>query len=153
MRQPLPPDAPVYPRWRGEHQQIYGVDGHCSRFIPAGAGNTCQRRLRLHQRPVYPRWRGEHRLRMTAAPLLSGLSPLARGTHSWRVYVRNSGRFIPAGAGNTSRYASTVAPGAVYPRWRGEHPTVPLTQRSVAGLSPLARGTHLNYTIVFYSLF
>ncbi|AJQ75342.1 hypothetical protein AW67_34350 [Salmonella enterica subsp. enterica serovar Montevideo str. USDA-ARS-USMARC-1903] len=52
--------APVYPRWRGEHQRIVGNFKHgtglsplargtppdnlrvlsCHRFIPAGAGNT-----------------------------------------------------------------------------------------------------------------
>ncbi|SYU48836.1 Domain of uncharacterised function (DUF2825) [Klebsiella pneumoniae] len=51
--------------------------------------------------PVYPRWRGEH-----------GCS----SDISVRV-----GRFIPAGAGNTSRCRSCSGSGPVYPRWRGEH--------------------------------
>ncbi|CBY97128.1 hypothetical protein predicted by Glimmer/Critica [Salmonella enterica subsp. enterica serovar Weltevreden str. 2007-60-3289-1] len=32
-------------------------------------------------------------------------------------------------------------PGAVYPRWRGEHLTQAVTQFFTRGLSPLARGT------------
>ena len=70
----------VYPRWRGEHDEITltteqkrGLSplargtraavvpgGRCRRFIPAGAGNTFPRRLQMGHSPVYPRWRGEH---------------------------------------------------------------------------------------------
>ena len=111
----------VYPRWRGEHALIrthwqpfaglsplargtrtahicwFGSD----RFIPAGAGNT-RSSLSLQYSPtVYPRWRGEHVFTPSGDVVITGLSPLARGTHFH--YVDNSvqTRFIPAGAGNT----------------------------------------------------
>ena len=51
-----------------------------------------------------------------------GLSPLARGT--------------------LERVAELPCGLAVYPRWRGEHPTAPNVLSRMAGLSPLARGTH-----------
>ena len=90
----------VYPRWRGEHStlaQHYGVMFGLSplargtrvkryrlvpkpRFIPAGAGNTMQGFFRFCLCPVYPRWRGEHRRGFHLQSLISGLSPLARGT-------------------------------------------------------------------------
>ncbi len=70
---------------------------------------------------VYPRWRGELNIGNGFAAAASGLSPLARGTHiaAWRTL--NQGRFIPAGAGNTSSDPDVLSAQAVYPRWRGEH--------------------------------
>ncbi len=90
----------VYPRWRGEHEQmaldrqtIGGLSPlargtlvspphrkRWCRFIPAGAGNTLSVTHSSNYQPVYPRWRGEHKpLRAITEPRL-GLSPLARGT-------------------------------------------------------------------------
>ena len=133
--------CPVYPRWRGEHYNphIAAVNyGGLSplargtrertlrqvqivRFIPAGAGNTAAAQEKAGAGWVYPRWRGEHTLsswNVTASP---GLSPLARGTRRQSSGDTLYRRFIPAGAGNTS--AAVPAPGwcPVYPRWRGEH--------------------------------
>ena len=57
-------------------------------------------------------------------------------------------RFIPAGAGNT-RACTGVSPAlAVYPRWRGEHHTTQSERLNTNGLSPLARGTHLNFFVM-----
>ncbi len=50
-------------------------------------------------------------------------------------------RFIPAGAGNTVRYADHSLHAPVYPRWRGEHGAAVNTLFLPDGLSPLARGT------------
>ncbi|ESF39944.1 hypothetical protein SEES8400_06211 [Salmonella enterica subsp. enterica serovar Senftenberg str. ATCC 8400] len=52
-------------------------------------------------------------------------------------------RFIPAGAGNTSRSGREVYCLTVYPRWRGEHYFVFSITLFISGLSPLARGTRL----------
>ena len=51
------------------------------RFIPAGAGNTMSGTMPRLSGPVYPRWRGEHPMDPTFAVCVTGLSPLARGTH------------------------------------------------------------------------
>ncbi len=119
--------CPVYPRWRGEHC-CATLPGHSRkglsplargtrlnseaysyslRFIPAGAGNTLRWISAWGQSPVYPRWRGEHSIVFSKASMFKGLSPLARGTlGDWT--CRDGGyRFIPAGAGNTTRYAET----------------------------------------------
>ncbi|SUH07340.1 Domain of uncharacterised function (DUF2825) [Salmonella enterica subsp. enterica] len=55
--------------------------GIVDRFIPAGAGNTYFRYVYGEELPVYPRWRGEHEMSRMYGSAVSGLSPLARGTH------------------------------------------------------------------------
>ncbi len=89
---PLARGTPQYRR--DQHRQW--------RFIPAGAGNTHRPSKLPTIPPVYPRWRGEHSLRPVFNALAAGLSPLARGTHPHDDRLSISGRFIPAGAGNTS---------------------------------------------------
>ncbi len=91
---------PVYPRWRGEHDNfvfdlmasaglsplargtlLIGTNpGSNARFIPAGAGNTRQRYRIRDAVAVYPRWRGEHWDADRIESISVGLSPLARGT-------------------------------------------------------------------------
>ena len=71
-----------------------------------------------------------------------GLSPLVRGTRFNDVQQFFSGRFIPAGAGNTDHGVQNSDQDAVYPRWRGEHCNKLFISRTTCGLSPLARGTH-----------
>ncbi|OUG11227.1 hypothetical protein AZ048_000865 [Escherichia coli] len=53
----------------------------------------------------------------------------------------HSGRFIPAGAGNSPSASSPALDISVYPRWRGELWFTHATSERVDGLSPLARGT------------
>ncbi len=94
--------APVYPRWRGEHDRLRHLavaDQGLSplargtprqkvnaakneRFIPAGAGNTIKKLFCVSFRSVYPRWRGEHLTINTRFKINFGLSPLARGTQN-----------------------------------------------------------------------
>ncbi len=136
--------------------------GYCrNRFIPAGAGNTLQRHNGGQMPPVYPRWRGEHEVLIDIPFFMVGLSPLARGTHKRRQPPDRSGRFIPAGAGNTSRQnrappagagntiseVTMINPISVYPRWRGEHVLEPTLIPQKYGLSPLARGTHCHMEV------
>ena len=93
---------------------------------------------------VYPRWRGEHEMLVSVNAANTGLSPLARGTHILQNTRLISTRFIPAGAGNTYIRAKNKATATVYPRWRGEHAGFESSGARDAGLSPLARGTHLS---------
>ena len=94
--------SPVYPRWRGEHRATGISNGQpcglsplargtppetgatipTTRFIPAGAGNSCCSGAPLTDSPVYPRWRGELINPPCAGFFVPGLSPLARGTLS-----------------------------------------------------------------------
>ena len=138
----------VYPRWRGEHPARgaaprvlpglsplargtpFGdfVHFHCTRFIPAGAGNTNVNSQLTDSISVYPRWRGE--LPRTPDRMCS------------------SDRFIPAGAGNSFSAVNINHVFAVYPRWRGELPARWRSPSRLDGLSPLARGTR--HTAVHY---
>ena len=118
-----PPTATgaVYPRWRGEHAARYRQPRINPRFIPAGAGNTSRLAATRLLAPVYPRWRGEHGFQLQAHREQIGLSPLARGTLNIYEVLSALGRFIPAGAGNTTLSRSKLRWVLVYPRWRGEH--------------------------------
>ena len=53
-------------------------------------------------------------------------------------------RFIPAGAGNSVNPITKNMKPSVYPRWRGELKRAPFNAAADGGLSPLARGTHVN---------
>ncbi len=112
---------PVYPRWRGELAVDFaGVvsagglsplargtlhknqrEELCSRFIPAGAGNSNARCTQVCGNSVYPRWRGELISPGISCSRGRGLSPLARGTRPSPVFRSFRPRFIPAGAGNS----------------------------------------------------
>ncbi len=70
-----------------------------------------------------------------------GLSPLTRGTLFNSAKEVLSARFIPAHAGNTRGYEGIYFCTTVYPRSRGEHPSSDSPENSIAGLSPLTRGT------------
>ncbi len=156
---------PVYPRWRGEHNNIHPILPYTaglsplargtlieikpeqapSRFIPAGAGNTKLTGRNCTSVAVYPRWRGEHDAKEIMMNRFGGLSPLARGTHEATSRFRTNLRFIPAGAGNTHEQTSAQNAVSVYPRWRGEHCVSHKLRSPTSGLSPLARGTRLHH--------
>ncbi len=165
MLSPSPICRTVYPRWRGEHAQVFrllsGYHGLSplargtlalailfkpfTRFIPAGAGNTSHRKPGSTKTAVYPRWRGEHLTARRSRTSQPGLSPLARGTRQRSLMRRLTFRFIPAGAGNTASSRISSPPISVYPRWRGEHDLEAKKPGAYAGLSPLARGTLVMY--------
>ena len=90
---------------------------------------------------VYPRWRGELTNAAHQGVSSSGLSPLARGTRHMPDHMCSNGRFIPAGAGNSSSAFLCAVSKSVYPRWRGELSTIYPPLLNGTGLSPLARGT------------
>ena len=111
------------------------------RFIPAGAGNTMSMPRVLPSNAVHPRRRGEHYRRIRDHGFHRGSSPQARGTRrhdDGQLYV---GRFIPAGAGNTTGCGSRRSATSVHPRRRGEHPIMISKPGIMGGSSPQARGT------------
>ena len=111
------------------------------RFIPAGAGNTWVTGIWRSPSPVHPRWRGEHIFATFDTSSRIGSSPLARGTRQPGAARSQTGRFIPAGAGNTGRWTRKHRSISVHPRWRGEHSGDASRQSGMGGSSPLARGT------------
>ena len=80
-------------------------------------------------------------------PKNNGSSPQARGTLCLRRTTPGSGRFIPAGAGNTRDSCHATRPTAVHPRRRGEHPHFTCDLSPQIGSSPQARGTHIPRSI------
>ncbi len=128
------------PLARGTHDQVPENAG-CTRFIPAGAGNTSALYGGTSRQSVYPRWRGEHGAVGIGRAGGHGLSPLARGTQRRFASHYARQRFIPAGAGNTILTPRFQNPVPVYPRWRGEHNSDSRGRNRQSGLSPLARGT------------
>ncbi len=151
----------VHPRGRGEHgrmtvgprqkpgssprargTRVGGCQGAGGgRFIPAGAGNTRTRHARRAPTPVHPRGRGEHAAARVSPPAAPGSSPRARGTRHTECSNIRIRRFIPAGAGNTSRSRCGGCSRPVHPRGRGEHDLKPDVDDSPLGSSPRARGT------------
>ncbi len=129
------------PLARGTPHNV-AIEVNTARFIPAGAGNTNICVMWSLMWSVYPRWRGEHTNIQRSGSFHGGLSPLARGTRGYGHLDVFPLRFIPAGAGNTQRRAGGRQRLPVYPRWRGEHFLAIYFLLLIAGLSPLARGTH-----------
>ena len=77
--------------------------------------------------------------------MLSGLSPLARGTRREKERMNKCMGFIPARAGNSPDKEELQWHRSVYPRSRGELFYRRRPWRSCCGLSPLARGTHIQH--------
>ena len=111
------------------------------RFIPAGAGNSSCCSQKKLSNTVHPRWRGEQRGARGVGECQRGSSPLARGTVFQVGAGSESGRFIPAGAGNSNPGRGVPGFGAVHPRWRGEQIDGSGRSSTSTGSSPLARGT------------
>ena len=135
-----PPTDPVHPRGCGEQHLVWddahgddgssprvrgtvrnaGGSGHEKRFIPAGAGNSgCVFRCRRIQ-TVHPRGCGEQASWHAEWSRATGSSPRVRGTGHRTGAHRHVFRFIPAGAGNRSRWAASTTPPTVHPRGCGE---------------------------------
>ena len=159
---PSPPSPePVHPRSRGEHVTWtrspgarsgssplargtpcgMGQRGATSRFIPARAGNTSSASRISGQTSVHPRSRGEHVSSFCRSSIISGSSPLARGTPASRRSTSTGRRFIPARAGNTTGRRRGDRHEPVHPRSRGEHFGAEDFAEYADGSSPLARGT------------
>ena len=86
---------------------------------------------------AYPRSRGATASSKSAAPLTTGLSPLARGNPSRRGRRHHRQGPIPARAGQPLSYWHRARKTGAYPRSRGATELMPLVE---VGLSPLARG-------------
>ena len=114
---------------------------HDPRFIPAGAGNTSPRWPGRWRTPVHPRGCGEHGRITKETCATCGSSPRVRGTHDGRAVQTGAERFIPAGAGNTSRYVVPPLVLPVHPRGCGEHDFSLPPFGCIPGSSPRVRGT------------
>ena len=127
------------PRARGNHRVgSAGVGGVGS--IPACAGEPRSRGSVPCSNAVYPRVRGGTHWRGNSSKSPKGLSPRARGNPLRSHPESESGRSIPACAGEPQPLPpSATAPG-VYPRVRGGTGHAPRPHLETYGLSPRARG-------------
>ena len=108
--------------------------------IPAGAGETNVHPRSSVQKTDDPRWRGgDGRLRRPARRR-RGRSPLARGRHSVSFSSNPLSGTIPAGAGETGKWAATRHSQKDDPRWRGGDQGRAREAELAYGRSPLARG-------------
>ncbi|MES1941900.1 hypothetical protein T5B8_16754 [Salinisphaera sp. T5B8] len=73
---------------------------------------------------VHPRGCGEHIVRQNGVNRDYGSSPRVRGTRVQFSRAEGEKRFIPAGAGNTTKLASRRGHEPVHPRGCGEHVTI-----------------------------
>ena len=112
------------------------------RLIPAHAGSTSALEARSRRRTAHPRSRGEHAKKSKSRNLGKGSSPLARGTPQGNFTLAVKERLIPACAGNTAPHSQSAKPRSAHPRSRREHSSKVCCVSAQPGSSPLARGTH-----------
>ncbi len=136
-------DGGLSPRARGKletHRDLSRRRGS----IPASAGETYFSVSSRSFLRVYPRERGGNFESIDCGRDARGLSPRARGKPSAGSCVVVSGGSIPASAGETLQQRHAVLADQVYPRERGGNATTTTPRDPEAGLSPRARGKHLD---------
>ena len=117
-------------------------------LIPARAGNTSVAAPSTPPSQAHPRSRGEHSTHTLPLSLVTGSSPLARGTRRRAPGVLVYHGLIPAHVGNTTRRIRIRHPHEAHPRSRGEHIGVGRAHFRVSGSSPLTRGTLLQVQLL-----
>ena len=128
------------PHMRGTQTCFY-PQFHKAGIIPAHAGNTPARRMRVAVRGDHPRTCGEHRARSVLICAALGSSPHMRGTPCVGVDPHRDRRIIPAHAGNTYYDREYYAPLRDHPRTCGEHVIIIIKRDVYEGSSPHMRGT------------
>ena len=111
--------AGLSPWARGIHSQAGPGDAY-RRSIPVGTGNPPLLKLRLKLGAVYPRGHGESYSGVGVDSCLAGLSPWARGIHSFNGGLRVVVGSIPVGTGNPAGSQRPCTGHTVYPRGHGE---------------------------------
>ena len=155
--------------WRGDHPRVRGehvdpgrvrqaMEGSSPRargapdllrvflqghgIIPACAGSTHWVEWAKGRKRDHPRVRGEHAGPGGDFPEGQGSSPRARGAPAPGPCAHPSSGIIPACAGSTSGWTSTLTGSGDHPRVRGEHIKFFTCSRTLTGSSPRARGAH-----------
>ena len=125
----------------GELFDIEMIDDPIHRSALACAGNSHSCWIFNINQSVHPRLRGELNIYDHFLSSYGGSSPLTRGTHVLSLVINDTCRFIPAYAGNSLIRRPTKTAKSVHPRLRGELGLNHHVDLSVAGSSPLTRGT------------
>ncbi len=111
-----------------------------TRSIPAHAGETPCRVVRLSPTAVYPRPCGGNFVVLHPEEIMEGLSPPMRGKRPALDPHHVGNRSIPAHAGETPTTTSWASGTQVYPRPCGGNGPVPACVCFIHGLSPPMRG-------------
>ena len=90
--------------------------------------------------PAHPRSRGENISIVLSMSSRMGSSPLARGKRFGHLVEVLDAGLIPARAGKTRRFVTSVGEVEAHPRSRGENHSPPLSPPPWLGSSPLTRG-------------
>jgi hypothetical protein len=114
--------------------------GSTVRFIPAPAGNACQRYGWRTRHPVHPRACGERQWLRSCQAATCGSSPRLRGTQQKARLDRSVRRFIPAPAGNAPSTRRKAPAASVHPRACGERGSAFNVPVESPGSSPRLRG-------------
>ena len=158
------PPAEVYPRGHGESRVAStgvpfssglspwarGILAHVAaspvgpRSIPVGTGNPSRREPGVQRIRVYPRGHGESPEPAPSGISPDGLSPWARGILCFPQRFRKHLGSIPVGTGNPIPASRRKGRRTVYPRGHGESFAVQIAKAHLRGLSPWARGIHVN---------
>ena len=109
-------------------------------LIPAHAGKTGLRPLKMSLATAHPRSRGENLNPGSMSPSMSGSSPLTRGKHRGVRVRPGGGGLIPAHAGKTTQCQVAIARQEAHPRSRGENKGEFKFRDEFEGSSPLTRG-------------
>ena len=139
---------PVHPRACGEHAVHAMLCAIASRFIPAHAGNTQCKSLRLTPVRFIPAHAGNTRLQpMSRGDRHTGSSPRMRGTRRELAIRMSMNGSSPRMRGTRrTRPRSQVAHRPVHPRACGEHADAP--RRPIAqSVHPRACGEHVVYLV------
>ena len=128
------------PRLRGTRRTTPCPTTACG-IIPALAGNTWCRGMRLRPTRDHPRACGEHYCIVCVIRVETGSSPRLRGTPDNRARSVPSGGIIPALAGNTKGHKRRLGLQRDHPRACGEHVIPWRRENAVLGSSPRLRGT------------
>ena len=112
----------------------------CAGIIPACAGSTAARPLRVGVSGDHPRVRGEHSKNPSEGRRTGGSSPRARGAPCTFLYFGAMAGIIPACAGSTPCGSAPTRVSGDHPRVRGEHVETTTGMSPKMGSSPRARG-------------
>ena len=133
-------DAGSSPRMRGTLERLPPLTFLIG-IIPADAGNTAAWAVTLSCSPDHPRGCGEHVRLGGLTPATGGSSPRMRGTQTGKTTAADTGRIIPADAGNTKWSMCNPWKRRDHPRGCGEHPGRVEGGVADQGSSPRMRGT------------
>ena len=127
------------PRMRGKRAgQVPAC--RCGRIIPAHAGQTSVRTGPAASRPDHPRACGANSHAAPGAYGHLGSSPRMRGKQRIQIGGRGVNRIIPAHAGQTAEYGSSLCFRSDHPRACGANDKFKSTMNFAGGSSPRMRG-------------